>query len=220
MKISFINALAQMCEAAGGDVVPLADALGYDRRIGRDFLNAGLGFGGGCLPKDIAALAYRATELGVPQLTQLITAIETINDTQRSAVTHIAVHSLGDEVTGRRVAVLGAAFKPGTDDTRNSPALTVAAQLAALGAEVRVYDPQARVDLPRLTQCPSLDEALDAADLVLHLTEWPQFRQLDPAALGSVVRRKVLIDARLRLDRDAWQRAGWQVIQPGRATSR
>ncbi len=220
MKISFINALAQMCEAAGGDVVPLADALGYDRRIGRDFLNAGLGFGGGCLPKDIAALAYRATELGVPQLTQLITAIETINDTQRSAVTHIAVRSLGDEVTGRRVAVLGAAFKPGTDDTRNSPALTVAAQLAALGAEVRVYDPQARVDLPELTQCPSLDEALDAADLVLHLTEWPQFRQLDPAALGSVVRRKVLIDARLRLDRDAWQRAGWQVIQPGRATSR
>ncbi|MDO5285381.1 MAG: UDP-glucose/GDP-mannose dehydrogenase family protein [Actinomycetia bacterium] len=216
LKISFINAMAQMCEAAGGDVVLLADALGHDRRIGREFLNAGLGFGGGCLPKDIAALAHRATELGVPQLAQLIEAIETINDTQRQEVAQLAVRALGGDVTNKRVAVLGAAFKPGTDDTRNSPALTVASRLAELGADVRVYDPQARVDLPGVAQDPSIVEALTGADLVLHLTEWPEFRQLDPSSLDGVVRSKVLIDGRLKLHRGTWERAGWTVVQLGR----
>lgn len=219
MKISFINAMAQMCEASGGDVVLLADALGYDSRIGREFLNAGLGFGGGCLPKDIAALAHRAGEMGVPQLTELIAAVEHINSTQRDEMTRLTISILGGDAAGKRVAVLGATFKPGTDDTRNSPSLTVAAALAKAGAEVRVYDPQARVDLPGVSQHPSVLEALADADIVLHLTEWPEFRQLDPTALDGVVRSKVLIDGRLKLHRPTWQRAGWKVIQLGRAST-
>jgi UDPglucose 6-dehydrogenase len=219
MKISFINAMAQMCEAAGGDVVLLADALGYDARIGRQFLNAGLGFGGGCLPKDIAALAHRAQELGVPQLTELIEAVEHINATQRDEVTRLTITALGGDAAGKRVAVLGATFKPDTDDTRNSPSLTVAASLAKAGAEVRVYDPQAHVHLPGVTQLPSVLEALEGADIVLHLTEWPEFRQLDPTALDGVVRSKVLIDGRLKLHRPTWKRAGWKVIQLGRAST-
>jgi UDPglucose 6-dehydrogenase len=219
MKISFINAMAQMCEAAGGDVVLLADALGYDSRIGREFLNAGLGFGGGCLPKDIAALAHRAGELGVPQLAELINAVEHINATQRDEMTRLTISALGGDATGKRVAVLGATFKPGTDDTRNSPSLTVAAALAKAGAEVRLYDPQAHVDLPGVTQHTSVIEALADADIVLHLTEWPEFRQLDPMSLDGTVRNKVLIDGRLKLHRPTWQRAGWKVIQLGRAST-
>ncbi len=219
LKISFINAMAQMCEVAGGDVVKLADALGYDKRIGRDFLNAGLGFGGGCLPKDIAALAHRADEIGVPQLSQLIEAVEHINESQRTEVVELATRTLGGEASGKRVAVLGATFKPGTDDTRNSPALTVAKALADRGADVRVYDPQAVVRVPGITQMPSILDALDDADLVLHLTEWPEFRQLDPSTLDGVVRNKVLIDGRLKLHRGTWQRAGWKVIQLGRAAT-
>ncbi len=219
LKISFINAMAQMCEVAGGDVVKLADALGYDKRIGRDFLNAGLGFGGGCLPKDIAALAHRADEIGVPQLSQLIEAVEHINESQRTEVVELATRTLGGETSGKRVAVLGATFKPGTDDTRNSPALTVAKALADRGADVRVYDPQAVVRVPGITQMPSILDALDDADLVLHLTEWPEFRQLDPSTLDGVVRNKVLIDGRLKLHRGTWQRAGWKVIQLGRAAT-
>ncbi len=216
MKISFINAMAQMCQAAGGDVVLLADALGHDRRIGREFLNAGLGYGGGCLPKDIAALAHRAEELGVPQLAQLIEAVEQINDTQRAEVASLAVRTLGGDVTGKRIAVLGAAFKPGTDDTRNSPALTVATSLAALGADVRVYDPQAHVTAEGITQIDTIAGALEGAELVLHLTEWPEFRQLDPRTLEGVVASKVIIDGRLKLHKGTWERAGWKVIQLGR----
>jgi len=219
MKISFVNAMAQMCEVAGGDVVKLADALGHDKRIGREFLNAGLGFGGGCLPKDIRALAQRADQLGVSELTHLIEAVEDINQAQRREVASLAVSTLGGDVAGKRVAVLGAAFKPGTDDIRNSPALEVATSLADQGALVRVYDPQATVDREGIEQCASIVEALDGADLVLHLTEWQEFRQLDPAALDGVVRQKVLIDGRLKLHRPTWQRAGWKVIQLGRAST-
>ena len=151
-KISFINAMAQMCQAAGGDVTQLADALGYDQRIGREFLNAGLGFGGGCLPKDIQALAVSADEHGVGVLSDLIRAVEAINDGQRAEVAQLAIDQAGGNVKGKRIAVLGAAFKPGTDDTRNSPALTVADHLHAHGADVRIYDPQAR--LPRARGSP------------------------------------------------------------------
>lgn len=214
MKISFINAMGQMCQASGGDVTQLADALGHDVRIGREFLNAGLGFGGGCLPKDIRALAHRATELGVDGLSDLIEAVEAINQSQRTEVADLALAHLGDP-RGARVTVLGAAFKPGTDDTRNSPALDVASTLAAAGADVTVYDPQARVTVPGLTQASSLRDAFDGADLVLHLTEWPEFRAIDPATL-TTVRTKVLIDARLRLHRPTWERAGWTVVQLGR----
>ena len=217
-KISFINAMAQMCQAAGGDVTLLADAIGYDKRIGREFLNAGLGFGGGCLPKDIAALAVRAEELGVDVLTDFIRSVEAINEGQRTELAELAIDQAGGDVHGKRIAVLGAAFKPGTDDTRNSPALTVADYLHARGADVRVYDPQAR--LPQrdgFTQVTTVEQAVRGAEVVLHLTEWPEFRQLDPEQLGELVASRIIIDGRLKLHASTWQNAGWKVVQIGRA---
>jgi UDPglucose 6-dehydrogenase len=219
-KISFINAMAQMCQAAGGDVVLLADALGFDKRIGRDFLNAGLGFGGGCLPKDIRALAVRAEELEVPVLAQLIEAVEAINDGQRGGLADLAVEQLGGSAAGVRIAVLGASFKPGTDDTRNSPALTVADRLHAAGAEVLVYDPQARLPArDNFTQVGSVEEAVTGAEIVLHLTEWPEFRYLDPESLGQLVKNKIILDGRLKLHAPTWRDAGWKVVQIGRAAT-
>ena len=219
-KISFINAMAQMCQAAGGDVTLLADAIGFDKRIGREFLNAGLGFGGGCLPKDIAALAVRADELGVGVLGDFIHAVEAINDGQRAELAELAVDQAGGDVTGKRIAVLGAAFKPGTDDTRNSPALTVADLLHARGADVRIYDPQARLP-PRegFTQVASVEQALLGAEVVLHLTEWPEFRQLDPDRLGGLVKSKIIIDGRLKLHAPSWRNAGWKLVQIGRSST-
>src|SRR5919112_2208373 len=217
-KISFINAMAQMCQAAGGDVTLLAEALGYDRRIGREFLNAGLGFGGGCLPKDIKALAVRADELGVGVLSDLIRAVEAINDGQRADVAELAVDQAGGEVAGKRIAVLGATFKPGTDDIRNSPSLTVADYLHARGADVRIYDPQAHLPArDGFTQVASVEQALLGADVVLHLTEWPEFRQLDPGPLGDLVKSKIIIDGRLKLNGPIWVNAGWKLVQIGRA---
>ncbi|WP_028707329.1 UDP-glucose dehydrogenase family protein [Propionicicella superfundia] len=218
-KISFINAMAQMCQAAGGDVTLLADALGHDTRIGREFLNAGLGFGGGCLPKDIRALAARAGELRVDVLADFIASVEAINEGQRAEVAELAIAQLGGDIAGRKVAVLGAAFKPGTDDTRNSPALTVADHLAAAGADVWIYDPEAQVSGPSFTQAETVEDCLRDAELVLHLTEWPLFRQLDPADCAGLVRNRVLIDGRLKLDRARWQAAGWKVVQMGRAAT-
>ena len=217
-KISFINAMARMCQAAGGDVTLLADAIGYDKRIGREFLNAGLGFGGGCLPKDIAALAVRAEELGVDVLTDFIRSVEAINEGQRTELAELAIDQAGGDVHGKRIAVLGAAFKPGTDDTRNSPALTVADYLHARGADVRVYDPQAR--LPQrdgFTQVTTVEQAVRGAEVVLHLTEWPEFRQLDPEQLGELVASRIIIDGRLKLHASTWLNAGWKVVQIGRA---
>ncbi|MFW6598735.1 UDP-glucose dehydrogenase family protein [Propionibacteriaceae bacterium Y2011] len=218
-KISFINAMSRMCQAAGGDVTVLADALGHDKRIGREFLNAGLGFGGGCLPKDIRALAASASDHGVDVLADFIGTVEGINDAQRHEVAELAVEQLDGNVTGRKIAILGAAFKPGTDDTRNSPALTVATYLAEAGADVWVYDPQAAVRGHNITQANSIEEAFDGAELVLHLTEWPEFRHLDPADVSDLVTNKVLIDGRLKLHRPTWTRAGWKVVQLGRAAT-
>ncbi len=219
-KISFINAMAGMCQAAGGDVTLLADAIGYDKRIGREFLNAGLGFGGGCLPKDIAALAVRAEELGVDTLRDFIRSVEAINDGQRTELAELAIDQAGGDVHGKRIAVLGAAFKPGTDDTRNSPAITVADYLHARGADVRIYDPQAR--LPHrdgFTQVSTVEQAMRGAEVVLHLTEWPEFRQLDPEQLGELVASKIIIDGRLKLHAATWLNAGWRVVQIGRAAT-
>ena len=219
-KISFINAMAQMCQAAGGDVVLLADAIGFDKRIGREFLNAGLGFGGGCLPKDIAALAFRADELGVDVLSDFIHAVEAINSGQRNEIADLAIEQAGGDVKGKRIAVLGAAFKPGTDDTRNSPALTVADRLHEHGADVRIYDPEARLP-PRegFTQVASVEQAMLGAEVVLHLTEWPEFRQLDPEKLSHLVKSKIIIDGRLKLHAPTWRNAGWKVVQIGRAAT-
>lgn len=219
-KISFINAMAQMCQAAGGDVTLLADAIGFDKRIGREFLNAGLGFGGGCLPKDIAALAVRADELGVHVLSDFIHSVEAINTGQRNEIADLAIEQAGGDVNGKRIAVLGAAFKPGTDDTRNSPALTVADRLHEHGADVRIYDPEARLP-PRegFTQVASVEQALLGAEIVLHLTEWPEFRQLDPEKLAHLVKTQIMIDGRLKLHAPTWRNAGWKLVQIGRAAT-
>ena len=218
-KISFINAIAEMCEVAGADVWDLAEAIGHDARIGRKFLNAGIGFGGGCLPKDIRAFQHRAGELGVDHVTSLMREVDSINLHRRERVGLIAAEMLG-EVAGARVAVLGAAFKPDSDDVRDSPALAVAGQLHLAGANVSVYDPKANANaanrFPTLTYADSALDACRDADLVLHLTEWPEFRALSPAELDGVVRRKQILDGRNLLDADRWREGGWTFRSMGR----
>lgn len=214
-KISFINAIAEVCEAAGADVTVLADALGHDVRIGRQFLNAGLGFGGGCLPKDIRALAHRAGELGAGRAATLLQHVDEINMAQRQRVIDMTLEACGGSVLNRRIGVLGAAFKPLTDDVRDSPALNVAAALHLRGAQVVVFDPEAgdtaRRLFPTLGYAETAEEAATAADALLVLTEWTTFTEADPAALAATVARPVVIDARNCLDAAAWRRAGWQV---------
>jgi len=210
-KISFINAIADVCEAAGADVTMLAEALGHDPRIGRRFLNAGVGFGGGCLPKDIRAFRARAAELGI-ELT-LLREVDEINIRRRERVVVMAKHLLDGRLLGSRITVLGCAFKPDSDDVRDSPALNIAGQLHLGGASVTVYDPKAmdnsRALSPTLTYAESASEAARGADLVLLLTEWDEFKALDPHELGSVVRGRRLVDGRNCLDPDAWRAAGW-----------
>ncbi|WP_298992065.1 UDP-glucose/GDP-mannose dehydrogenase family protein [uncultured Pseudokineococcus sp.] len=213
-KISFINAISQVCDKAGADVTVLSDALGHDVRIGRQFLNAGLGFGGGCLPKDIRALMHRAGELGADSLVALMQDVDEINMRQRQRVIDMAVQACGGSVLNRRIGVLGAAFKPDTDDVRDSPALNVAAGLHLRGAQVVVYDPEAgetsRRMFPTLTYGTSTEEAVTDADVVLVLTEWPAFRQADPTQLLALTRPgATVIDARNCLPADAWRQAGW-----------
>ncbi|MFF8725525.1 UDP-glucose dehydrogenase family protein [Streptomyces sp. NPDC015171] len=217
-KISFINAMAEVCEAAGGDVGTLAEALGHDDRIGPKFLRAGIGFGGGCLPKDIRAFAHRAGELGVSLA--FLREVDAINMRRRDRVVELARESCGGSVLGARVAVLGAAFKPGSDDIRDSPALGVAARLRLEGADVTVYDPEAmdnaRKAFPLLGYALTAEDALRGADLVLHLTEWPQFREIDPERAGALVARPRIVDGRGVLDADRWAAAGWRLRAPGR----
>jgi UDPglucose 6-dehydrogenase len=218
-KISFINAMAELCESTGADVTALADALGHDARIGRRFLDSGLGFGGGCLPKDIRALVARGEELGRGESVAFLRDIDAVNQRRRDRVLEMARLAVG-AFAGVRIAVLGASFKPGSDDVRDSPALDVANRLRAAGAYVTVYDPAAnltgRAVAPTLRFAANPVVACRGAELVLHLTEWPEFRELDPDQIGRSVRRKVLIDARNALDAAAWQAAGWVVHAPGR----
>jgi UDPglucose 6-dehydrogenase len=219
-KISFINAMAELCEATGADVTQLADALGYDERIGRKFLNAGLGFGGGCLPKDIRAFMARAGELGVDQALTFLKEVDAINMRRRSHVVDRARDALGGSFLGTRVGVLGATFKPNSDDVRDSPALNVAGQIQLQGAQVTVYDPRgidtARALFPTLGYADSAVAACEGADLVLHLTEWQEFREMDPAVLSDVVAEKKIIDARNALDPARWRSAGWTYGSLGR----
>jgi len=220
-KISFINAIAELCDTAGADVTVLADALGHDARIGRKFLNAGLGFGGGCLPKDIRALTHRAAELGAMGAVGLLEQVDDINMNQRQRVVELALQAVGGSPLLARIGVLGAAFKPHTDDVRDSPALNVAAALHLRGAQVAVYDPEAgetgRRTFPTLGFVDSLDEEVSGADVLLVLTEWSEFIDADPETLGRMVRARTIIDARNCLDADAWRAAGWQVRGLGRA---
>jgi UDPglucose 6-dehydrogenase len=219
-KISFINAMAEVCEAAGGDVTVLAKAIGYDPRIGNRFLQAGIGFGGGCLPKDIRAFMARAQELGADQALEFLREIDAINLRARQRVIDVVRADLSTDLTKYRIAVLGATFKPDSDDVRDSPALDIAAQLHAAGAKVVVHDPQgiepARKRFPTLEYQEDVLEAVKGADAILHLTEWKQYRELDPAVIGTLVKSKFLIDGRNMLDRDKWRAAGWRVHALGR----
>ncbi|TQJ11608.1 UDP-glucose dehydrogenase family protein [Kribbella jejuensis] len=219
-KISFINALAEMADATGADVTQLADALGYDKRIGRGMLNAGPGYGGGCLPKDLRAFMHRAGELGVEEIITLLREVDDINQHRRARIVDLTHEMLGGVWSGKNVTVLGAAFKAGTDDVRDSPALDVAGRIQLHGANVTVYDPEAMENArrvrPTLRYAQSAVEACRDAHAVLHLTEWPEFRELDPAALRDVVSTPVVIDARLNLNVETWRRAGWTYRAPGK----
>jgi UDPglucose 6-dehydrogenase len=219
-KISFINAMAEVCEAAGGDVTVLAKAIGYDPRIGNRFLQAGIGFGGGCLPKDIRAFMARAEELGAKQALEFLREIDAINLRARQRVIDVVRGELSEDLTQYKIAVLGATFKPDSDDVRDSPALDIAAQLHAAGADIVVHDPQgiepARKRFPTLKYAEVVSDAVKDADLILHLTEWKEYRQIDPAALGSLVKSKIVIDGRNMLDRTLWRNAGWKFHALGR----
>jgi len=219
-KISFINAMAELCEATGADVSVLADAIGHDERIGRKFLNAGLGFGGGCLPKDIRAFMARAGELGADQTLAFLHEVDAINNRRRIRMVEIARDECGGSISGLRVAVLGASFKPNSDDVRDSPALDIATTLHRQGVPVRVYDPaaleSARRVRPELAYTSTLHDACQDADVTLVLTEWAEFSGVDPVSLADVVRRPVVVDGRLVLDADKWRAAGWRVHALGR----
>src|SRR5689334_21483382 len=219
-KISFINAISEVCEAVDADVTLLADALGYDPRIGRRFLNAGLGFGGGCLPKDIRAFMARAGELGAKHALTFLREVDSINMRRRTRMVELATRACGS-LLGANVAVLGAAFKPESDDVRDSPALNVAGMLQLNGATVNVYDPKAMENsrrlFPTLTYATSVADACDRADAVLVLTEWAEFVDLEPETLGSTVRTKVIVDGRNCLDTQRWQQAGWKLHALGRS---
>jgi UDPglucose 6-dehydrogenase len=219
-KISFINAMAELCEATGGDVTQLADAIGHDPRIGRQFLNAGVGFGGGCLPKDIRAFMARAGELGVDQALTFLREVDSINMRRRVRMVDLAREVCDGSIVGRRIAVLGAAFKPESDDVRDSPALSVAAQMSLQGAHVVVTDPKAipnaAAKWPDLQFADTVDEAADRAELVLVLTEWKQYVELDPLQLKSIVREPRILDGRNALDAARWREAGWTYRALGR----
>ncbi len=221
-KISFINAMAEVCEAAGADVVKLADAIGHDDRIGRKFLNAGVGFGGGCLPKDIRAFMARAGELGAEEALEFLREIDAINVRRRSRMVDLAREHCGGTLVDKRVAVLGAAFKPNSDDIRDSPALDVAEAARKAGAVVTVHDPKAMEAAkqvhPELEYAATVEEACVDADVVLHLTEWKQFREIDPAKLAAIVANPTIIDGRNALDPTLWRSAGWAYRALGRPT--
>ncbi|MFE1795049.1 UDP-glucose dehydrogenase family protein [Streptomyces sp. NPDC059517] len=220
MKISFINAMAEVCEAAGADVLPLAQALSHDPRIGGRFLRPGVGFGGGCLPKDIRAFTARAEELGVGRAVEFLHQADDVNLRRRTAVVDLARELSGGDLCGRRIAVLGAAFKPGSDDVRDSPALAVADLIEREGAEVVVYDPMAmdnaRKVFPSLSFADSVTKAATGTDVLLHLTEWPEFEDIDPRALGNTVAGHRIIDGRNTLDASRWRAAGWEYRALGR----
>lgn len=219
-KISFINAVSEICEVTGADITTLADAIGMDARIGRRFLNAGLGFGGGCLPKDIRAFMARAGELGVDQALTFLREVDAINMRRREKTVDLVRGSFGGSLLGHTVTVLGAAFKPNSDDVRDSPALSIAGSLSLAGASVSVYDPQAmenaKKNFPTLEYAPSIEAALEGSEMVVVATEWQQFREIDPVAAKKLVKRAAVLDGRNCLPADKWRAAGWDVTCLGR----
>lgn len=219
-KISFINAMSEIAEATGANVTELADAIGYDARIGRRFLNAGVGFGGGCLPKDIRAFSARAEELGLGSSVAFLSEVDEINLRQRQRVVDRVVDDCGGDITDKKVAVLGLAFKPLSDDVRDSPALDVARRLHKLGATVLAYDPEASGPVskvaPELSLAKNIQQALLDADIAVLVTEWPEFVQLDPRTAGDLMKHKRIVDARNVLDPAAWRAAGFHYSSLGR----
>ncbi|WP_432505835.1 UDP-glucose dehydrogenase family protein [Kineococcus arenarius] len=219
-KISYINAMAEVCERTGADVAALAQALSHDSRIGGRFLKPGLGFGGGCLPKDIRAFKHRAEELGVGQAVAFLAEVDAINKRRRERTVDLVREVAGGDLRGVRVAAWGAAFKPDSDDIRDAPALDVAVLLQEAGADVTVHDPEAmgnaRRSYPQLSYAESALDAARDADVVVLLTEWRQFRAVDPEVLGATVAHRRVVDARHALDRDAWRAAGWDYRALGR----
>jgi UDPglucose 6-dehydrogenase len=222
-KISFINAMAEVCEAAGADVTKLAEAIGYDPRIGSRFLAAGLGFGGGCLPKDIRAFMARAGELGAEDAVAFLREVDQINLRRRSHTVDLAREVLGGSFHGRRITVLGASFKPDSDDVRDSPSLDVAVAMSNAGGDVVVHDPKglrnAERVYPHMTYQQDLSTALTGAELVVLGTEWSEYKALDPVATGSLVAQLNIIDARNALDSHAWRNAGWNYRALGRPSA-
>jgi UDPglucose 6-dehydrogenase len=221
-KISFINAISEVCEAVGADIMPLAAALGHDSRIGPRFLSPGVGFGGGCLPKDIRAFLARAEELGISDALDFLRNVDQVNINRRLNAVELAETMLEGSLAGKRVAVLGAAFKPNSDDVRDSPALHVAQTLHERGAHVRVHDPEAidnaRASNPALNFALDIEKAVEGSELAIHLTEWPVYRELDPASLVGLTSVPRILDARNALDIDRWRDAGWTVRAMGRPT--
>jgi UDPglucose 6-dehydrogenase len=219
-KISFINAMAEVCEATGADVTALAEAIGHDERIGHRFLRSGLGFGGGCLPKDIRAFIARAGELGVDQAVSFLREVDEINLRRRARTLELGLDLVDGTYRGTRIAVLGAAFKPNSDDIRDSPALDVAASIERRGGDVVIYDPHAienaRHVHPELSYVESLEEALTGADVTMLLTEWDEFRSMDPAVIRGLVAQRNIVDGRNVLDPVRWRRAGWRYRALGR----
>jgi UDPglucose 6-dehydrogenase len=219
-KISFINAMAEIAEVADADVTKLADAIGYDARIGRRFLNAGIGFGGGCLPKDIRAFSARAEELGRGESVAFLKEVDAINMRRRQRMVDLVVEALGGQVFQKKVTVLGLAFKPDSDDVRDSPALDVAVQLNGRGAHVIATDPEAIPNSirlqPQLGFATDTADALHGADCVVLVTEWQEYRDLDPVALKELVRTPLIIDGRNILDPEQWRAAGWTYLGMGR----
>jgi UDPglucose 6-dehydrogenase len=218
-KISFINAMAEVAEVSGADAVSLAKAIGYDERIGNKFLRTGIGFGGGCLPKDIRGFVARAEELGVGSAVDFLKDVDAVNLRRRDRVLELAKQELGS-LTGKSITMLGISFKPDSDDLRDSPALEISQRLTALGAKVTVHDPVSLVPLatrsPELLRNENLMSAATGAELVILGTEWKQYRDIDPVELGAVVAVKTIIDGRNVLDVAKWQAAGWRVIALGR----
>jgi UDPglucose 6-dehydrogenase len=219
-KISFINAMAEICEAADGDVTVLAQAIGYDPRIGNKFLQAGIGFGGGCLPKDIRAFMARAEELGAMQALEFLREVDAINLRARQRVIEVVRQELSQDLSKYRIAILGTTFKPDSDDVRDSPALDIAVQLQAAGASVVVHDPKgiepARMRFPHMEFAEVVTDAIKDANLLMHLTEWKEYRSIDPFAISELVKSKIIIDGRNLLDRDLWRSAGWKFRALGR----
>ena len=220
-KISFINAMAEIAEVTGADVTQLADAIGHDVRIGRRFLGAGIGFGGGCLPKDIRAFAARAEELGRGESVGFLREVDAINLRRRERAVQLTVDALGGSVFTKKVTVLGAAFKPHSDDVRDSPALDVAVRLHGLGAAVTITDPEAISNArrlhPHLTYVADRDEAIRDADALLLVTEWDEYRrELSPEHAGTLTAGRVAIDGRNGWDAAAWRAAGWSYHGMGR----